>query len=263
MRRSSPFKICLLRVGSCTDLEISFLSKSSYQLGFILNLSTYKLLIRRVCEHLKGRWSDKKHSYPCLGDKWPADGHFITRVCSRAWSSAVASEQSLGAGQCELCWAGSLVSHREQQRVCCRLQDFIRSDTTLVPATGTVTQLGKVRCVWRREILWPVNWSVAQGMVPRPEPKGCSPSSFSASSWCFSALQQLCECRELCAASLGCRHSSQRAFPKSLQQSWKQARDIQWWQVTNPRLWEGKEEIRYYFGPLCQPPQVILSSQTR
>lgn len=43
-----PHHFFLLRIGSCTDLQISPLLKSSYQLGFILNLSTYKLLIMIV-----------------------------------------------------------------------------------------------------------------------------------------------------------------------------------------------------------------------
>lgn len=178
----------------------------------------------------------------------------MPEVCSRACSWAVVLRRA-GSWQCELCWAGSLVSQPGTAASVLRSQDFISSDVTPVPAAGTATQPGKWD-VWQEEKylgLWNV-YSSGDGSKARTQ--GLQSQLF--------PCQQLCECTELCAATLGCSHSSQRAYPKSLQAELKvYATRIQWQQVSNPRIWEGKEEIRYYFGLLCHPPQVILCSQTR
>lgn len=142
-----------------------------------------------VCEHLRGRQADK-NVHLCLGCKGLDDGHLITQVCGRACPWVLAPEMSLGAGSVSSAGSCSLVFHRgiaecmwiSRARAAVS-QDFIRNDMTLVSATGTVvTQLGEVRWMWRREILWSVKWSTAQGMVPRPNPKGFSPSSSPVSS---------------------------------------------------------------------------------
>lgn len=105
--------------------------KSLYQLGFIFNLSSYKLRIMIVCEHLTGRWSDKKHSNLYLGGKWPDGGHLITEVCGRACTSTSSSWNGLGSQQRDLCW--QLVAYVFTvgiaectwiSRVCCGLSGF-------------------------------------------------------------------------------------------------------------------------------------------